>query len=98
MPGPDPNTVWFEEYEGRLLATYEPYLWSGNVGNRKARAVAILKRLVWHDWFCRWCGDDLPDWRRADARYCCEGCRKRAARQRRQNRVSEGFSNYIGNI
>lgn len=53
MPGPDPNTVWFEEYEGRLLATYEPYLWSGNVGNRKARAIAILKRLVWHDWFCR---------------------------------------------
>lgn len=86
MPGPEPDTVWFEEFEGRLLATFEPYFWTGNVGNRKSRAVAMLKRILLHDWTCLWCGDDLPEWRRADACYCCEGCRKRAARQRRAQR------------
>lgn len=86
MPGPDPHAVWFEEYDGRLLASFEPYFWTGNVGNRKARAIAILKRIAWHDWFCRWCGNDLPEWRRADALYCSEGCRKRAARYRRRAR------------
>jgi hypothetical protein len=38
-------------------------------------------------WRCLWCRDDLQAWRRADAQYCCEGCRKRAARARRVSRT-----------
>mgnify|MGYP003382023000 CR=1 FL=1 len=86
MPAPEPNAVWVERPDGRITATYETYFWTGNVGNRKARAIAIMKRMLRHDWRCRWCSDELPVWRRADARYCCEGCRKKAARLRRKDR------------
>ena len=79
MPGPDPHAVWFNEDNGRLTVTYERYFWTGNDGNRKARAISILRRKVRRDWYCRWCGDDLPIWRRADALYCCAGCKRRAA-------------------
>lgn len=83
MPGPDPNAVWIEWQDGTLSANFERYLWTGNMGNRKARAVAILRRAALGDWLCRWCGCDLPFWRRADAIYCSEGCRKRAKRRRK---------------
>jgi hypothetical protein len=86
MPGPDPDTLWFERYDGRLIASFQPYLWTGNTGNRKSRAIAIMRRMQRGDWQCRYCFDDLPHWRRADAQYCCEGCRKRAARDRRLRR------------
>ncbi len=83
MPGPDPNAVWLEENGRKLSVFYENYLWTNNEGNRKARAIAMLRRAARRDWMCHWCGDALPVWRRVDARYCCEGCRKRAARLRR---------------
>ena len=86
MPGPSPNTLCFDKRDGRIVATYEAYFWTGNVGNRQARAIAIMRRMAGGDWVCRWCGDELPNWRRADAKYCCEGCRKRAAYRRRQGR------------
>jgi hypothetical protein len=50
------------------------------------RAKRILRNLQWGGWLCQWCREPVPLWRRADARFCCEGCRKRAARQRRQAR------------
>ncbi|TDL88024.1 hypothetical protein [Meridianimarinicoccus aquatilis] len=86
MPGPDPHELWIENHEPPYRVCHQAYFWTGNNGNRQARAVTILRRLARHDWYCRWCGDPLPDWRRADARYCCEGCRKRAARNRRVER------------
>lgn len=86
MPGPDPEGVYFEEYDGRLIANYFPYFWSGNEGHRRARAIAMLRRMARHDWKCRWCLEPLPEWRRADAQYCREQCRKRAARWRRTHR------------
>ena len=67
---------------GRPL-THEGYLWSNSSQNRFKRAVTILRRLQRNTWRCAWCWEDLQTWRRSDARYCCEGCRKRAARQRR---------------
>lgn len=86
MPGPDPNALWIETNANRLSIYFEAYFGTGNNGNRQKRAEAMLRRLARGDWFCRWCGDPLPEWRRADARYCCEGCRKRSARQRRKER------------
>ena len=88
MPGPEPGTVWIEECDGRLVAMMECYFWTGNVGNRAKRASTMLRRVKQGTWSCRWCGDDLPDFRRTDAQYCSEGCRKRAARERRNARLA----------
>ncbi len=84
MPGPDPHALWIDTEAERPSVLFQAYFWTGNNGNRRKRAIAILRRLQRSDWKCRWCGDPLPDWRRADALYCCEGCRKRAARVRRR--------------
>lgn len=86
MPGPDPHALWIADANPhRASVCFQAYYWTNNNGNRKARAIAILRRLQREDWRCLWCGDDLPDQRRADACYCREACRKRAARARRQN-------------
>lgn len=83
MPGPEPGAVWIEDVEaGRYRAVFEPYFYSRSQ-NRLKRVKTILRRLVARTWRCQWCGDELPDYRRADAVYCREGCRKRAARDRR---------------
>jgi len=88
MPGPDPDALWIESDERPYRVSYQAYFWTGNNGNRKARAIAMLQRLARHDWKCRWCSEPLPDWRRVDAQYCREQCRKRAARWRRECRVN----------
>lgn len=86
MPGPDPNGVTlgdgWPERPSVLVETYG----SGNRKARMARAKRILRNLHRGGWLCHWCGGPVPLWRRADARYCREGCRKRAARAcRRKN-------------
>ena len=86
MPGPDPHALWIESNEPPYRVSFQAYLWTGNNGNRKARAIAILRRLHWGTWRCRWCGNELPDYLRTDALYCRESCRKRAARWRRKCR------------
>lgn len=53
---------------------------------RMARAKRVLRNLAANGWACAWCGGPVPEFRRADARYCCEGCRKRGARGRRTAR------------
>lgn len=88
MPGPTPGAVWIEMVDGRAYATFEQYLWSNNFTNRMQRARALARRVSQGTWACRWCGDDLPDFRRVDAQYCCESCQKKAARQRRQARAT----------
>ena len=84
MPGPDSFALWVEQGDGRPVVSFQAYFWTGKNGIRKVRAVSILRRLTRGTWCCRWCGDDLPDYLRADALYCRESCRKRAARQRRK--------------
>lgn len=86
MPGPEPGAVWIEEQEGSFVAMAECYFWTGNLGNRIERATVMLRRVKQGTWACRWCGDELPEYRRTDALYCTEGCRKRAARLRREQR------------
>lgn len=93
MPAPDPDGVYISERgEGRITVTHEGYLWSNSSQNRFKRAVTILRRLQRNTWRCAWCWEDMQTWRRADARYCCEGCRKRAARQRRLWRLGHQSS------
>lgn len=89
MPGPDPTGIWYEvEPDGRLRVMGEVYpsscpLWPGNPRSRLARMRAICRNVAFGGWRCTWCHDPVPIWRRADACFCSEGCRKRAARERR---------------
>ncbi len=89
MPGPDAGTIWLERAGRSYTAQFEVYFWTGNRGNRLARVKAIGKRMMQGTWRCKWCGDDLSQDKRADAQFCREGCRKRAARHRRA-----GIANY----
>lgn len=88
MPGPDPHALWIDDHgPSNVRVSWQAYFWTGNNGNRKKRAESILRRLALGTWQCRWCDEALPDYVRADAIYCCEGCRKRAARGRRRARL-----------
>ena len=83
MPGPEPNTIHFEKYDGQPFTYFVQYPWPGKSRHRNKRASTITARMHNGTWRCNWCWDAVPEWRRADAEYCCEGCRKRAARKRR---------------
>ena len=88
MPGPDPFGVEIEgDYPGPLTSYAHPsdatILGGGNKRHRIARARRILENVARGGWCCPWCLDFVPIYRRADAVYCSEGCRKRAARARR---------------
>lgn len=85
MPAPDPEGVWYEVEPG-TIRVFACRLWLTNPGNRDARAMSIAENLHRNGWRCEWCGDSIPAFRRSDARYCREGCRKRAARLSRSVR------------
>lgn len=85
MPAPLPNAVWIETGEnGRPTVYFESAYWGGKSRDRKRRAIAMLRKVARTGWFCGWCKEPIPYFRRVDAEYCCEGCRKRAARRRRK--------------
>jgi len=86
MPGPDANTIWIERTYQGYHAQFDKYFRTGNDANRKARVIAIGKRMIQGTWRCQRCGDDLSQNKRADARFCSEGCRKKSARERRMGR------------
>lgn len=94
MPGPDPHAVWIEESNGRYSAYFDAYFWTRNAGNREKRAKEMLRRFTNGDWVYRWCSDDLPEWRRVDALYCCQGCKKKAQRARRAARCNSKTTQY----
>lgn len=81
MPAPDPNGVTIDRQGGGFSLLVDTFLLSGRT-QRMARAERIAQNLRRDGWACPWCKRPVPEFRRADARYCCEGCRKRAARGR----------------
>jgi len=84
MPAPVPDAVWIETDEnGGVTVCYEKPFWGGKPRDRKKRAIAMLRKEARGRWRCDWCREPIPTFRRVDARFCGEGCRKRAARQRR---------------
>jgi hypothetical protein len=88
MPGPDPHGVYYDETPSgkpQVFAEVWPTsgLFAGNRRHRLARFRAVWRNIQCDGWLCLWCLDPVPIYRRADARYCCEGCRKRAARARK---------------
>lgn len=87
MPGPDAGTIWLERTDRGYHAQFHKYFWTGNDANRKARVIAIGKRMIQGTWSCRCCGDELSQDKQADTLFCTNRCRKRAARKRRTGRV-----------
>ncbi|WP_405403614.1 hypothetical protein [Paracoccus sp. Ld10] len=83
MPAPDPHGITIEVQGNGWSLLIETFLLLGRT-QRKARARRILANLHRDGWACRNCGGPVPEYRRADARYCCEGCRKRVSRNRRK--------------
>lgn len=87
MPAPDPEGVWIEEPEPGRYSTRADIWPGGNRKSRIARMMAMHRNARFDGWRCLWCGDLIPTFRRTDARFCCEGCRKRAARKWRARRL-----------
>lgn len=88
MPAPDPHGIRIEAQGGRWGVLVETFMLSGRT-QRMARARSILANLHRNGWACLSCGDPVPAHRRADARYCCEGCRKRRSRTRRNSKFKK---------
>ena len=88
MPAPDPFGLSYDETpSGQPLVTAEVWpssgLFASNRRNRLKRLRAVYRLVRRDGWLCLWCKDPVPIYRRADACYCCEGCRKHAARARK---------------
>ena len=77
MPAPDPQGL---DIGFTITAEVWPH---GNRRTRIARMLAIHRSIRWDGWKCRWCNEPIALFKRADAKFCSEGCRKRAARQQR---------------
>ncbi len=82
MPAPDPRGIGIEEYEGGGFSVICELWWHGNRATRTKRMLRIAENIRRDGWRCEHCGDPIPLYRRADARYCRERCRKAAGRNR----------------
>ena len=83
MPGPDANGVWIEKRSDGSYSVIAEFWADGNSTSRNARMDRIFENMRWGGWRCAWCLESVPTYKRADARYCRERCRKAAARARR---------------
>ncbi len=83
MPEPDPDGIAPGENwpKGVLVQQW----FCGNKRHRLARARRILENARWGEWSCRECREPVPMFRRADAVFCREACRKSAARRRKRH-------------
>jgi hypothetical protein len=80
--------IWIDELDPpycRVSWSYFPYQ---NPTRVRHKAEALMRLYAAGQHRCKHCGDLIEPWRRLDARYCCEGCRKAAARRRRSERLS----------
>jgi hypothetical protein len=94
MPAPDPNALTYHEAaDRRPHVTAElcvsSAFFAGNSRHRKARAQRDLGNLQAGGWCCPCCGNFVPIYRRADAVYCREACRKRTAKARRKESAKD---------
>lgn len=85
MPRHDETLIWIEEINPpHIRMSFSHYSWQ-NVTQIRRRTIRLARKytLGWH---CSYCGDLMPVWKRVDAAYCKESCRKLAARKRRERR------------
>jgi hypothetical protein len=83
MAEPDIDGIEIEDRQGGGHIVTAQIWPDGNRRHRIARACATLRNLRRDGWRCVWCGDPIPAYRRVDAMFCREGCRKAHARARR---------------
>jgi hypothetical protein len=86
MPHPDPRALELvAQADGSMTVRAE--IWPhGNRRHRIARLRAVARNLCFDGWRCLRCRTEIAIFKRADARYCSEQCRKCAARERRRRR------------
>ena len=85
MPQPDPSGLYLDEREdGSFTVTAEVW-WYGNRRHRLARMHAVARNIARGGWRCWHCGTEIALFKRADARYCDDRCRKALARERRKS-------------
>lgn len=89
MPAPDPHAIYWEENADGSIRYIGEICQYGNRKHRLARFHRVLRRIKYRGWTCRWCGEEIGLHKRADARYCREGCRKAEARARRARRKAD---------
>lgn len=87
MPGPDPSGLDIEEYEDGSFTITAEIWWYGNCRHRIARMRAVTRRIRRGGWRCPACAKPVALFKRADAHFCSERCRKVAARHRRKRRA-----------
>lgn len=88
MPEPNPHSVWIEREDGSTTLSYLRFnFFTGRIADHEPRAKKLAQRIIEGSWVCRWCSCELQHWRRSDAHYCSEHCRKKAARSRRRVRA-----------
>lgn len=76
-------TISIEELDPPYVRlTWAYYSWQNQTRIRK-RAERLVNNYA-RGWNCLRCGQTIDPWKRVDARYCCESCRKMAARDRRR--------------
>ncbi|MEX0349847.1 MAG: hypothetical protein AB3N15_10535 [Paracoccaceae bacterium] len=81
----DRADIWIEYMDGpNVRMGCAIYSWQ-NSTRINERAAALGKKYS-QGWYCAYCGNLMPEWKRIDAKYCKEGCRKMAARIRREHR------------
>lgn len=82
MGAPHANGLHITEHDGGGFTLTAEVLEHGNRRHRLARMRAVTERLRWGGWKCSRCGEPVPLYKRADAEYCSEGCRRADARAR----------------
>lgn len=85
MHGPDSDGISVEVYDGGRFTLTALCYEDGNRRHRIARLPALMRRMRFGGWKCRACGEPAPHYKRADADFCSERCRKAEARARRRN-------------
>ena len=86
MPGPDPDGLYIDEYDNGDF-TIGCEIWEHtNRSHRIRRMLAVAANIRRGGWRCLHCREPIPLYRRADAYFCRERCRKAAARARRGGR------------
>ena len=90
MGAPDPDGIEIDYDGDRALVMF--HVWGeANPKARKARAIRIMRQIGrdGEGWRCSWCDGYIPTFKRTDARYCSNSCRKADARARRKRRNRE---------
>ena len=92
---PSDTLIWIEELDPpHVTLTYSVWPWQN--GTHVARRVSRLCRKYARGWHCQRCNELMPVWKRVDAVYCCESCRKLAARERRHARMESWVEPKVG--